>query len=100
VNIAELIQELTDIQDVHGSDVDVQLAVQPSWPLRHAIDGLTFAEDALRASEYNADMSDDELQAEIKQDYGHSQVLFISATSGHGPGMQPYAPKGAFDNCW
>jgi hypothetical protein len=37
MNIRELIEQLEDLANEHGDDVEVRFAHQPSWPFEYAI---------------------------------------------------------------
>jgi hypothetical protein len=37
MNIQELIDQLTDLKESYGDDIEVRIASQPSWPFEHDI---------------------------------------------------------------
>ena len=37
MTLRDLIDRLTDVADEYGDDVEVRLAIQPSWPFEHSI---------------------------------------------------------------
>lgn len=47
MRISELIEELEAIQDrLQGEDLEVRLAMQPSWPFEYSIRSVTCLEDS------------------------------------------------------
>lgn len=45
MNLNDLIEQLQELREEHGDDVEVRLAIQPHWPLEHSIDNVGAAED-------------------------------------------------------
>ena len=76
MKLDDLIAELIDLRDSTEGEVEVRIAVQPSWPLSHELDAITI-------------------------DHTHSgkrpAVLWLAASEGHPYGENPYAPKHAWD---
>lgn len=62
MRISELIEQLEDLRQDLGDDVEVRLAFQPSWPFEHSIGDIA-ATEAVREGD-TLDEDDDEADAD------------------------------------
>lgn len=78
MTVDELIEILQDIENKHGPETEVRLAVQPSWPLSHHIENVRF------------------LEGEERPSPSQPTAVWIAAAHGHPYDEVPYAPEEAW----
>lgn len=84
MNISELIEQLQAVLEDEG-DLDVRIAMQPSWPLAANVAAVV-TDKAARANDEDAMPNDEDAR----------NVVWIAASSSVGYSENPYAPRGAW----
>lgn len=69
MTLRDLLDRLTDVADEYGDDVEVRLAIQPSWPFEHSIRDVEVVDPA--------DAEDDE-EAEAADENDEPVVVYIA----------------------
>jgi len=72
MRIAELIEQLEDLRQDLGDDVEVRLAFQPSWPFEHSIGEIVASDPA----DVDEDEDEDDTTRAARDD-DHVPVVYI-----------------------
>ena len=72
--IEDAISSLENERD--AQDIEVRVAVQPSWPLAHELEAITLENGSER---------------------GNGRIFWLAASSGHPWNENPYAPRDAWE---
>jgi hypothetical protein len=84
------VQELIDILSGFDSDLEVRIALQPTWPLAATVEAVTEVKP-------DSDSDDEELDSESSVDSTSPAPIVWLAAGGMPWSESPYAPRSAWD---